>query len=93
VKEMARMYETIFIVDLELGEEAVTEHVEKFKTLIEKSATLEKIDEWGKRKLAYPINYKKEGYYVYSSEPEFLLELERIFKITEGILKYLIVRK
>jgi small subunit ribosomal protein S6 len=93
---MNRNYETIFIVDTELNEEAVKELVEKFKTLIEKSATVEKFDEWGKKRLAYPINYKKEGYYVYvefSTEPEFLLELERIYKITEGILKYLIVRK
>jgi small subunit ribosomal protein S6 len=54
------------------------------------------VDEWGKKRLAYEVNDQKEGYYVlmhFSAEPEFPTELERIYKITEGILKYLIVRR
>lgn len=93
---MVNKYETIFIVDLSKGEEAVTATVEKFKNLVETSATLEKIDEWGKRRLAYPINDMNEGYYTYmefSAETDFPAELERIFKITEGIMRFLVFRR
>jgi len=89
-------YETIFIVDLTKGEEAVTAVVDKFKNLIESSAQLEKVDEWGKRRLAYPINDLKDGYYVYiefSAETDFPAELERIFKITEDIMRFLVMRR
>lgn len=93
---MANKYETVFIVDSSLGEENVKAIVEKFKNLIETSAQLDKIDEWGNKKLAYPINDLKEGYYVYteySAESDFPQELERNFKITEGILRYLVIRQ
>jgi small subunit ribosomal protein S6 len=93
---MLKKYETIFIIDSEVGEENTKALVEKFKTMLETSAQLESIDEWGKRKLAYEINDKNEGYYVlanFSSSPEFPAELERIYKITEGILKYIIINK
>ena len=89
-------YETIFIVDSELTEEARAPVVERFKNLIESNGRLEEIDEWGVRRLAYPINDKPEGYYVlvtYSAPPEFPAELERVFKITDNILKFLIIRK
>ncbi|HEX2925483.1 MAG TPA: 30S ribosomal protein S6 [Ruminiclostridium sp.] len=93
---MLKKYETIFIINSEVGEENTKALVEKFKTMLETSAQLESIDEWGKRKLAYEIDDKNEGYYVlanFSSEPEFPAELERIYKITEGILKYIIIKK
>ena len=93
---MVNKYETIFIIDNTIGEEGVKALVEKFKNLIETSAQLVKIDEWGKKKLAYPINDLTEGYYVYvefDAETNFPLELERIYKITEGILRYLVIRK
>ncbi len=93
---MLKKYESIFIIDSEVGEETTKALVEKFKSLIETSAQLENIDEWGKRKLAYEINDKNEGYYVlanFSSEPNFPAELERVYKITEGILKYIIINK
>lgn len=93
---MANKYESIFIVDSSLEEEGIKALVEKFKTLLEKSAELEKLDEWGKRKLAYPVNDMMEGYYVladFSADPEFPKELERIYKITDGIIKYMIIRK
>lgn len=93
---MVNQYETIFIVDQTGGEEAVAATVEKFKNLIETSAQLEKIDEWGKRRLAYPINDMNDGYYVYiefSAETDFPAELERIFKITEGIMRFLVMRR
>ena len=89
-------YETIFIINNEVGEDNVKALVEKFKNMLETSAQLENIDEWGKRKLAYPINDLNDGYYVFanfSAESNFPHELERIFKITEGIIKYIIIRK
>ncbi len=93
---MLKKYETIFIINSEVGEEATKALVEKFKTLLETSTQLESIDEWGKRKLAYEIDDKNEGYYVlanFSSEPSFPAELERVYKITEGILKYIVIAK
>ncbi|HHT92080.1 MAG TPA: 30S ribosomal protein S6 [Clostridiaceae bacterium] len=89
-------YEVMFIVNPVPGEEKVNEIVEKFKNLIESQATLESFVEWGKRRLAYPINYVTEGHYVlatFSSESDFPAELERNFKITEGILRYLVIRR
>jgi small subunit ribosomal protein S6 len=93
---MLKKYETIFIIDSEVGEESIKALVEKFKTMLETSAQLENIDEWGKRKLAYEINDKNEGYYVlanFSANSDFPAELERVFKITEGILKFIIINK
>lgn len=93
---MVNKYETIFIINSEVGEEATKALVEKFKGLLETSAQLENVDEWGKRKLAYPINDLTEGYYVlanFSADTEFPKELERIYKITDGILKFIIIRK
>ncbi|MDF2984687.1 MAG: ribosomal protein [Eubacterium sp.] len=93
---MLKKYETIFIINSEVGEESTKALVEKFKTMLETSAQLESIDEWGKRKLAYEIDDKNEGYYVlanFSSEPSFPAELERVYKITEGILKYIVIAK
>lgn len=93
---MTNKYETIFVVNTEVGEENVKSIVEKFKNLLETSAQLENIDEWGKRKLAYPIMDKNEGYYVlanFAAESSFPSELERIYKITDGILKYIVIKK
>jgi small subunit ribosomal protein S6 len=89
-------YETIFIVDLSLGEDGVEAIVEKFKSLIEANGKIDSIDVWGKRRLAYPINDINEGYYVlvnFSSPAEFPAELDRIYNITEGIMRSIIVRK
>ena len=89
-------YEVMFIVNPDLGDEEVASIVEKFKNMLETQATLDSFDEWGRRKLAYPINYINDGYYVlatFSSETDFPAELERNFKITEGVLRYLVLRK
>lgn len=93
---MMNRYESIFIINPDVGEENIKTIVEKFKSLFESSAQLENIDEWGKRKLAYLIADKSEGYYVFvnfSAEPEFPRELERIYKITDGIIKYMVIKK
>lgn len=89
-------YETVVVFSLKNGEEAVSALVQKFKELIEKNAVLDSVDEWGKRKLAYLINKESEGYYVlfnFTSESDFPAELDRVYKITDGILRSLIVRK
>ena len=90
-----RKYETIFIVSPQLEEEARNDVIAKIKSLVEENGTIDKLDEWGTRKLAYEVADMNEGYYVlieFSSSPEFPLELERIYKITEGIIKYLLIK-
>ena len=86
-------YEVLYIIDPAKGEEGIAALVEKFKALVEANGTLTSIDEWGKRRMAYPINDLVEGYYVLmtmDAKPEFPAELDRVFKITEGILRSLI---
>lgn len=94
--EILNKYETIYVLDVTLGDEKVEELSEKFKSMIEKNGTIDSIDVWGKRRLAYPIDYKTEGYYVlvnFTSNPEFPKELERIYGITEGVLRTIVIRK
>ena len=86
-------YELMYIIDLEPGEEQVAATVEKFKALIEENGTVNELEEIGKRKLAYLINDKPEGYYVlvrFTSGPEFPAELDRVLNITDGIMGSLI---
>ena len=86
-------YEVLYIIDPAQGEEGIQALVEKFKAIVEDHGSLTSIDEWGKRRLAYPINDLPEGYYVLmtcEAKPEFPAELDRVFKITEGILRSLI---
>ena len=89
-------YEVVYIMDPALGEEAIAAMIEKFKTLVETQGTVAAIDDWGKRRLAYPINDLNEGYYVlmtFSAKPEFPRELDRILRITDGVMRSLIVCK
>ncbi|MBQ3530050.1 MAG: 30S ribosomal protein S6 [Oscillospiraceae bacterium] len=83
-------YEVLYIIDATLGEEDTAALVNKFKAMVEAEGALTNIDEWGKRRLAYLINDMAEGYYVlmnFESKPEFPAELERVMKITDGILR------
>lgn len=92
----ANSYETMFVFSLAKGEEATQALVEKFKGLVEANGTIESVDDWGKRKLAYAINDETEGYYYlvnYTAAPEFPAELERIVKITDGVLRSLVIKK
>lgn len=87
-------YEILYIIDATLGEDETKAIVEKFKAMVEGEGTLTGIDEWGKRRLAYPINDMPEGYYVLMNAevpPEFPAEIDRVFKITEGVLRSLII--
>ena len=91
--KLSAKYEILYIIDPAQGEEGIAALVEKFKALVEANGTLTSIDEWGKRRLAYPVNDLMEGYYVLmtmDAKPEFPAELDRVFKITEGVMRSLI---
>ena len=88
-------YETLFAVSGNLVEEDCKALIEKFVTLINENATDVNVNEWGKRRLAYPINDLNEGYYVlvkFNAPATFVSELERIFGITEGIMRSIVVK-
>ncbi len=94
--KLSGKYETIFVIDFALTEEAITALVEKFKTLVEQNATMGEVNEWGKRRLAYPINHQNEGYYVlmtFESKTDFPAELTRIYNITDGIIRAIVVEQ
>lgn len=89
-------YETVAIFNIQQGEEGVAALVEKFKSLISANGTITNVEEWGKRRLAYPINDEHEGHYLFAeftSAPDFPAELDRVYKITDGVLRSLIVVK
>ena len=86
-------YEVLYVLNPNLTEEETQAIVEKFKTLIEQNGTVDEMEEWGKRKLAYEINYLTEGYYVlvkFTSGPELPVELDRILGITDGVIRSLV---
>lgn len=96
MEKVKNSYETVLVVSTKLGDENVSALVQKIKSLIESNAALDCFDEWGKRKLAYEINKETEGYYVlfgFTSEAEFPAELDRVYKITDGILRSIIIKK
>ena len=85
-------YETLFTVSGNLSEEDYGALKEKFVALVNANAECVEVNEWGKRRLAYPINYITDGYYVlvsFKSEPTFPLEFERVLGITEGVIRYM----
>ena len=87
-------YETIFSVNPKLEEAAATAVVDKFKSLVEANGTNVEVEDWGKRRLAYPIEDQTEGVYTlvrFESKPDFPAELDRIYKITDGIMRSIIV--
>lgn len=89
-------YENVAIFSTTLGEEGIANVVAKFKDLISANGTINNVEEWGKRRLAYPINDETEGYYLFvefSASPDFPAELERVYKITEGVLRSLTIAK
>lgn len=91
-----RNYEIVLVFSLSNGEENVERLKEKFTDLISKNGTLGEVETWGKRRLAYPINYENEGYYMvvnFACEENFPSELDRVINITDGVLRSLIVAK
>ncbi len=89
-------YEAMLVFSVVNGEEATTALVEKFKALIAENGTVENVDDWGKRRLAYPINDEVEGYYIvvtFTGAPSFPAELDRVVKITDGALRVMVTSK
>ena len=89
-------YEAVLIFSTKVGEEGVAAIKEKFQKLIEQNAEIGEVDAWGVRKLAYLINDEAEGDYVlynFVSGPEFPAELERIARITDGVIRSMVIRK
>ncbi|MGN1123592.1 MAG: 30S ribosomal protein S6 [Eubacterium sp.] len=89
-------YEIVLVFSLSNGEDAVEALKTKFTDLISKNGTLGEVEEWGKRRLAYPINYENEGYYMvvnFACDETFPAELDRVINITDGVLRSLIVAK
>lgn len=89
-------YEAVLVFNTKLGEDGIKALVAKFTELIESNGTLDLVNEWGKRKLAYAIEDETEGYYVlynFTSKPDFPAELDRVLKITDGVLRSLITVK
>ena len=95
MENITSKYEVIYVVDGTLAEEAATELINKFKAMIEANATIDEVQDWGKKRLAYPIDDITDGYYTlvhFTSAHDFPAELERNFNITDGILRALVVK-
>ena len=93
---MQNNYETIMIINSNLEEATLKATVEKFEALINANGKVESTEEWGKKKLAYPIKKQAEGYYVlvnFTSNPEFIDELDRVYNITDEVIKHIVVKK
>lgn len=89
-------YEAMVVFSTKNGEEPVKALIAKFNEMIEANGSDVALNEWGKRKLAYAINYETEGYYAlwnFTSKPDFPAELERVLKITDGVIRFLVTNK
>ena len=95
MEKLIHSYETLFIIDATLADDEIKAVCEKFVARIEKNGTVKEVNEWGKRRLAYPINDKNEGYYVlvnFESDAASPAELERRFSINENIMRSIVIR-
>ena len=93
---MSNSYETIIVYSLAKGEEAAKELHAKFEAMMAANGTVDSVDEWGKRKLAYLIDDEAEGFYVFytfTAAAEFPAELERVAGITDGVLRVMVIKK
>lgn len=89
-------YEAVVMISSKISEDERAAIVEKLQELVKKNASLDDVDEWGKRRLAYPVNKESEAYYVlfqFTAESTFPAEFERICKITTGVMRVLVVNK
>ncbi len=90
-------YEILYIIHPDLTEEAMTEEAEKYKAMIEADGgEVSNLEKWGKRKLAYEVKKQREGYYVLMNvvaKPETVNNLDRVFKISETVIRQLILRE
>ncbi len=93
---MTGNYEVMMVFSLKNGEEAAVALKDKFQAMIEANGTIDSVDDWGKRRLAYLIEDEAEGYYVlvnFTAATDFPAELDRVFKITDGVLRTMIIKK
>lgn len=93
---MQAKYESAMVFSVADGDEAVKALTEKFDALIRENGVIENVDDWGKRRLAYPINDELDGYYVFTTftaEPTFPAELKRVAGITDGVLRAMVIKK
>ena len=90
-------YEMLYILDNYLTDEKKEELINKFNDVITKAnGTIDTVDKWGTKKFAYDINYKSEGYYVlinFKANSDLPNELERIMKITDGVVRFIVLKK
>lgn len=96
MEKVTKDYEVVLVFSMENGEDGAKALNERFQKLIADNATVGEVEEWGRRRLAYPINDELEGYYVltnFTSEPDFPKELNRVFEITDNCLRILVIRK
>ena len=90
-------YEVVYILDTKLDDATKDALIERFKGVVETAnGTVESVDKWGVRKLAYEINFKNEGYYVlmnFSADANTPDELERQMRITDGVMRFIVIKK
>ena len=89
-------YDSVIIINPSLEEQGIKDVITKFTDLINSDGKVENVDEMGRRKLAYEIKKQSEGYYVvytFEANPEFITELERIYRITDSVMKFITIRK
>ena len=89
-------YESVVIINPNVEENAMKELIERFQTLINTDGKVEKVSELGKKKLAYEVKKNKEGYYVvydFEAKPNLIAELERNYRITDEVIKFIVIKK
>ncbi len=89
-------YESVVIINPNVEETALKALIERFSTLINTDGKVEQVNELGKKKLAYEINKNKEGYYIvydFEAKPSLIAELERNYRITDEVIKFIVVKK
>ena len=93
---MQNNYETIMIINSTMEEAAIKSTIEKIKDLISANGAVESVEEWGNKKLAYPVKKHSEGYYVlmtFEAEPTLVQEIKRIAGIVDGVIRRLITKR
>ena len=92
-----KSYEVLYIIDNELSDEAKEALIQKFSDIVvNDGGSIDTIDKWGARKLAYPIDYKTGGYYAlmnFTCKPEVPPEIERVMRITDSVIRYMVLSK
>lgn len=92
---MMNKYESVIIINPSVEEEGMKALIQKFTDLIDKDGKVEKVEELGKKRLAYEVKKNKEGYYVvfyFEANPQAIAELERNYRITDEVIKFIVVR-